>query len=80
MAKRNKKRDQEGDVIGISHATGKVPPATSDKGGHPRGIDVVPEPEAAGMRELEQGSHGATSIDMGAGGNGNGINRRRSVN
>jgi len=73
--KRARKPEQVGDVIGISHPKGKIPPATADKGGHPAGIDVIPEPERAGIRDLEQG-HGATSIDMGAGGTGNSVARR----
>jgi hypothetical protein len=77
--KRTRKPEQVGDVIGISHPKGRIPPATTDKGGHPRGIDVIPEPERAGIRDLEQGNHGATSIDMGAGGTGNAITRRRGT-
>ena len=77
-SKRPRRKEQEGDVIGISHATGKLPPATFDTGGHPQGIDVIPEPDLAGIRDLEQGT-GATSIDMGGGGKGNAVTRRRSA-
>lgn len=75
-SKRNdrKKPKQEGDVLGISDTTGRLPDAPPDRGGHPQGIDVRDEPH--GSSELHQGP-GATSIDMGAGGTGNTVSRRK---
>lgn len=58
-----------GDVLGLSDASPSVeiPRATSDRGGHPRGIEVENRPRR--HTDLEQ-STGVTGIDMGAGGSG----------
>jgi hypothetical protein len=64
-----------GDVLGISDAPPEVeiPRATTDRGGHPRGIEVRGErPRHWGDDEL-QPTKGATGIDMGAGGHGTDI-------
>jgi hypothetical protein len=63
--------EQPGDILGISHATGQIPHEHVRPGGHPEGIDVR-DPDAT--RDLPQ-TPGATSIDMGAGGEGNAIKR-----
>ncbi len=63
---------EQGDVLGISRSPGRIPQATRDHGGHPRGIDV--RKQRHGSADVHQGP-GATSIDMGAGGEGNAIER-----
>ena len=72
--KKAKRPEQEGDVIGISHATGAIPHANIIPGGHPRGIEIERDRDQ-GLDDVPQGS-GATSIDMGAGGEGNAVKRR----
>jgi hypothetical protein len=72
-----KKRDrqmQEGDILGISNTTADIPRATPDRGGHPRGIEL--DDDRPGSRDVGQ-SPGATSIDMGSGGEGNSVKRSR---
>jgi hypothetical protein len=59
------------DVLGIGDAEGEIPRATSDRGGHPEGIDV--RERTTGTGDLQRGK-GATGIDMGHGGKGTGIN------
>ena len=79
LARKNRKvrPEQEGDVLGISHAKGTIPHPPSTGHSNPEGIDVRPEPGAhTGIEDVEQGS-GATSIDMGSGGSGNAIRRER---
>ena len=68
------KPKEVGDILGISDSTGRLPDAPADRGGHPQGIDVRDEPH--GSSELHQGP-GATSIDMGGGGTGNTVSRKR---
>jgi hypothetical protein len=65
----DQKPEREGDVLGISDTPAEVeiPRATSDTGGHPKGIDV--RRRTTGTADLKQSS-GATGIDMGAGGSG----------
>jgi hypothetical protein len=77
MKTQEQKPEQEGDVLGISHSTGAIPRNNIRKGGHPEGIELDTEahPERP-SRNLPRGS-GATSIDMGAGGEGNDINPKR---
>ena len=72
--KHSKKPEQMGDVIGISHAKGSIPQHKTGTGGHPDGIDV--RREGHSIQDLNQGP-GATSIDMGAAGEGNTVKRRR---
>jgi hypothetical protein len=60
-----------GDVLGIGDAEGEIPAATSDRGGHPEGIEV--RERTTGTADLQRGK-GATGIDMGHGGKGTGIN------
>jgi hypothetical protein len=75
MARKKKDRHlQQGDVLGISNATADIPRATTDRGGHPRGIEL--DEDRPGSRDVEQ-APGATSIDMGSGGEGNAIRRNR---
>jgi hypothetical protein len=63
---KNDVKEQEGDVLGISHPNpgGEIPPIG---GGHPKGIDV--RDHATGIGDVKQ-TKGATGIDMGAGGTG----------
>ncbi len=61
---------RQGDILGISDATGEIPQATDDKGGHPEGIEVGRD--RPGSRDVQRGP-GATSIDMGSGGEGHAI-------
>jgi len=64
---------QEGDVLGISRATADIPRATPDRGGNPAGIEL--DEERPGSREVRP-KRGATSIDMGAGGEGHDVKHR----
>jgi hypothetical protein len=84
MAERIRKRDRrdpvdpqekrEGDVLGISDAEGDLPgPKPREGTRRPKGIEVDPHPES---QDAEPGK-GATSIDMGAGGEGHAIRRRK---
>ena len=74
MKARKQAPEHEGDVLGISDAKGSIPRGNIRKGGHPQGIELDSEAEKAkSSQHLPQGS-GATSIDMGAGGQGNDIN------
>jgi len=77
MKKQEQEPEQEGDVLGISQSTGSIPHDNIRKGGHPEGIelDTLAHPDRP-SRNLPRGS-GATSIDMGAGGEGNDINPKR---
>jgi hypothetical protein len=61
-------KDQEGDVLGISHPNPNAElPGAPHGGGHPKGIEV--RDHATGTGDLKR-SKGATGIDMGAGGSG----------
>jgi len=76
---KSKKQDNKpmGDVLGISDTPGstQIPRATSDRGGHPDGIEVGPEHRRHwGDEELRQSS-GAEGVDMGAGGGGTDVER-----
>jgi hypothetical protein len=75
MKKKSKKPEQEGDVLGISQATGSIPHKNVPKGGHPEGIEI--DASQNGARGSMPQRSGATSIDMGAGGEGNDISRKR---
>ena len=75
MPRKKKERQmQEGDVLGISNATGDIPRATPDRSGNPRGIEL--DEDRPGSRDVGQSS-GATSIDIGSGGEGNSVKRSR---
>ena len=74
MKKSANQPEQEGDVLGISHATASIPRNNVGKGGHPEGIEI--DTHKSGGSDVPQRS-GATSIDMGAGGEGNAIKRER---
>lgn len=63
----------EGDILGISGATRPIPQATKKKGGNPKGIEIG-KSDTPGAGDVEQ-SPGATSIDMGAGGEGHKVDR-----
>jgi hypothetical protein len=72
--KQKKNKKQMGDVLGISDtpASTEIPQATTDHGGHPRGIEVREYRRHWGADEL-QPSKGVTGVDMGAGGSGTDI-------
>jgi hypothetical protein len=73
MATKKQKAEQEGDVLGISQSTGSIPTGNIRKGGHPEGIEIDTRSKVdRPAKNLPHGS-GATSIDMGAGGEGNDI-------
>ena len=59
-----------GDVLGISRASGEIPHDHVRSGGHPEGIEV-----GVADRNAIRQKTGATSIDMGAGGEGHAIKR-----
>jgi hypothetical protein len=72
--KRAEKPKMEGDVLGISDSPpeAELPRATSDRGGHPEGIELGERRRHTGADELRP-SKGATGIDMGAGGEDTGL-------
>ena len=74
MKRKAEDNKQFGDVLGISNtpASTHIPQATTDHGGHPKGIELREYRRHSGADELLQGS-GATGADMGAGGSGTGI-------
>jgi hypothetical protein len=66
----------EGDILGLSDADPavEIPRATDDRGGNPEGIEVGPASDPmGGLRRTK----GATGIDMGAGGQGTGVEPAR---
>lgn len=69
MAIFKNKSKHAGDILGLSDAPPdvEIPRATTDRGGHPQGIDV--RDHATGIGDLHQSS-GATGIDMGHAGAG----------
>jgi hypothetical protein len=64
-----------GDILGLGDAPPEVeiPRATTDRGGHPQGIEVGHR--ATGIGDVPQSS-GATGIDMGGGGEGTDVSSR----
>jgi len=66
----NDKKEQPGDVLGISNPAGPKLPHPPSDGSTPQGIEVRGEPKRHwGNEEMPQ-SDGATGIDMGGGGSG----------
>jgi hypothetical protein len=64
------KKEQPGDVLGISNPGGPKLPHPPSDGTTPRGIDVRGEPQRHwGIEDIPQ-SDGAAGIDMGGGGDG----------
>jgi hypothetical protein len=78
MNKKSKKPEQEGDVLGISHATGSIPHTNVPTGGHPQGIEIEPNQGRASASGSTPQRSGATGIDMGAGGEGTDVARKRN--
>jgi len=76
--KNKKDKKMGGDILGLSDtpASTKIPQATTDHGGHPKGIEIGEYRRHSGSDEL-QPSKGATGIDMGAGGSGTDISSDR---
>jgi hypothetical protein len=74
--KHKKDKKMGGDILGISDtpASTKIPQATTDHGGHPKGIEIGEYRRHTGADELHP-SGGATGIDMGGGGSGTDISR-----
>jgi hypothetical protein len=74
------KRDKKmgGDILGLSDtpASTTIPQATTDHGGHPKGIEIGGYKRHSGSDELTQ-SKGATGIDMGGGGSGTDVSSDR---
>ena len=73
--KHNKKhkKEQPGDVLGVSNPAGPKLPSPPSDGSTARGIDVRGErPRHWGNEDIPQ-SDGASGIDMGAGGEGTNI-------
>jgi hypothetical protein len=68
-SKRSKK-EQPGDVLGVSRAEGPKLPHPPSDGSTPRGIEVRPGPERHWGNEDIPQSDGATGIDMGGAGSG----------
>ena len=67
--KKNKK-EQPGDVLGISHTSGPQLPHPPSDGSTPSGIEVRGErPRHWGNEDIPQGD-GVSGIDMGGGGEG----------
>jgi hypothetical protein len=78
MTDKKEDKKQMGDVLGISDtpASTTIPQATTDHGGHPKGIEVGEHRRRGGTDDLPQGG-GATGADMGAGGSGTDIESKR---
>ena len=76
--KRKREKKMGGDVLGISDtpASTTIPQATTDHGGHPKGIEIGEYRRHSGSDELHP-TGGATSIDMGGGGTGTDRSRDR---
>ena len=76
---RNKKdKKMGGDILGLSDtpASTTIPQATTDHGGHPKGIEIGEYRRHSGSDELTP-SKGATGIDMGGAGSGTDISSDR---
>ena len=68
--KKKNKKDQPGDILGISKVDGPQLPHPPSDGSTPKGIDVRPERSRHwGTEDIPQ-SDGATGMDMGGGGGG----------
>jgi hypothetical protein len=67
---RKDKKEQPGDVLGISNPEGPQLPHPPSDGSTPRGIEVRGEPKRHWGNEDIPQSDGASGIDMGAGGEG----------
>jgi hypothetical protein len=66
--------ERQGDILGLSDVTPdvEIPRATTDRGGHPAGIEV--RSPTTGTSELKQGK-GATGVQMGAAGSGSDVDQ-----
>ena len=76
MARKNRK-EQPGDILGISNAEGPKLPHPPSDGSTPHGIEVRGEPTRHWGNEDVPQSDGAAGIDMGAGGDGTDLNAAR---
>jgi hypothetical protein len=74
---RKTKKEQPGDVLGISNPEGPKLPHPPSDGSTPRGIEVRGEPKRHWGNEDVPQSDGAAGIDMGAGGDGTHVNADR---
>jgi hypothetical protein len=67
------KKEQPGDVLGVSNPAGPKLPHPPSDGSTPRGIEVRGEPKRHWGNEDIPQSDGASGVDMGGGGEGTGI-------
>ena len=67
------KKEQPGDVLGVSNPAGPKLPHPPSDGSTPRGIEVRGEPKRHWGNEDIPQSDGASGIDMGGAGEGTGI-------
>lgn len=76
--KNKKDKKMGGDILGLSDtpASTTIPQATTDHGGHPKGIEIGEYRRHSGADELTP-SKGATGIDMGGAGSGTDISSDR---
>ena len=73
FTKKRTKKEQPGDVLGVSRATGPQLPSPPSDGSTPSGIEVRGErPRHWGNEDIPQ-SDGVSGIDMGGAGEGTGI-------
>ena len=70
---KKKRKEQPGDVLGVSNPEGPQLPHPPSDGSTPRGIDVRGEPKRHWGNEDIPQSDGASGIDMGGGGEGTDI-------
>ena len=77
MKDKKKKKEQPGDVLGVSNAGGPQLPHPASDGSTPRGIEVRGEPKRHWGNEDIPQSDGASGIDMGGAGEGTGIKSDR---
>jgi hypothetical protein len=66
-------KEQEGDVLGISHSKGRLPGDLKNRDRSPEGIEI----DTNTSDDALDGSPGYASTDMGAGGTGNTIKSKR---
>lgn len=75
--KKKEKKEQPGDVLGVSNPGGPKLPHPPSDGSTPQGIEVRGEPKRHWGNEDIPQSDGASGVDMGGGGEGTGITAER---
>ncbi len=78
MKSKRGKKEQPGDVLGVSNTAGPKLPHPPSDGSTPRGIEVRPIPERHWGNEDIPQSDGATGVDMGGAGAGPQISSEHS--